>query len=327
MSDDNNIEEMSPARRKMLAKLGKLPAAEASESTTEAVESAPAASAEVEDIEGMSPARRKMLAKLGKLPAAGASESTTEAAEPAPAAAAEVGNVDEMSPARRKILAKFGRLPSAAAPVAPTATKPAPAVAKPAPTRKAAARSTTTGEDHPFVTGKIKRSVKPILDFKIERRGWLSMSLGWGAFLFGAVPAAATMFLRYLFPNVLFEPPQSFKAGYPDEYTIGAIDETFKEKYGVWIGRTNDYVYALSTVCTHLGCTPNWLAGESKFKCPCHGSGFRKNGVHFEGPAPRPLERYWIGLAPDGQILIDKNIKFQKEKGQWENANAYLPWA
>ena len=325
MSDDNNIEEMSPARRKMLAKLGKLPADEASEPAP-AVESAPAAATEVEDIEGMSPARRKMLAKLGKLPAAGAPEPAP-AVESAPAAATEVSSVEEMSPARRKILAKFGRLPSATAPAASTATKPAPAAAKPAPTRKAAARSTTTGEDHPFVTGKIKRSVKPILDFKIERRGWLSMGLGWGAFLLGAVPAAATMFLRYLFPNVLFEPPQSFKAGYPDEYTIGAINETFKEKYGVWIGRTNDYVYALSTVCTHLGCTPNWLAGESKFKCPCHGSGFRKNGVHFEGPAPRPLERYWIGLASDGQILIDKNIKFQKEKGQWENANAYLPWA
>ena len=61
MSDDNNIEEMSPARRKMLAKLGKLPADEASEPVAETTEAT-----EVDDIEEMSPARRKMLAKLGK---------------------------------------------------------------------------------------------------------------------------------------------------------------------------------------------------------------------------------------------------------------------
>ena len=39
-------------------------------------------------------------------------------------------------------------------------------------------------------------------------------------------------------------------------------------------------------VCTHLGCTPNWLEAEQKFKCPCHGSGFYKDGINFEGPAP-----------------------------------------
>jgi len=312
MSDDN-IEEMSPARRKMLAKLGKLPAEESSTSSTQATE-------DIGNIEEMSPARRKMLAKLGKLPAEGDDStpapvvSTTE-----PVGTTEVSDLGDVSPSRRKILAKLGRLPtptSASVPKQATATKTV--------SRSA---SSTSGELHPIVTGKIKRSVKPKLEFKFERRGWLAMAAGWSAFLFGGIPAFATMILRYLFPNVLFEPPQSFKAGYPDNYTIGAIDETYKEKFGVWIGRTDEYVYALSTVCTHLGCTPNWLSGESKFKCPCHGSGFRKTGINFEGPAPRPLERYWIGLASDGQILIDKNVKFQKEKGQWENDNAFLPWA
>jgi nitrite reductase/ring-hydroxylating ferredoxin subunit len=46
--------------------------------------------------------------------------------------------------------------------------------------------------------------------------------------------------------------------------------------------------YALFTICTHLGCTPNYLSAENKFKCPCHGSGYRLTGVNFEGPAPRP---------------------------------------
>ena len=84
--------------------------------------------------------------------------------------------------------------------------------------------------------------------------------------------------------------------------------------------------YALSTTCTHLGCTPNWMAAEEKFKCPCHGSGFVKTGVNIEGPAPRPLERYRIVLAEDGQILVDKNTKYQQEKGQWSLDGAYLPY-
>ncbi len=128
-----------------------------------------------------------------------------------------------------------------------------------------------------------------------------------------------------MFPNVLFEPKTSFKAGFPDDYEIGKVDERWKEKFGAWIVRTPQGLYALSTTCTHLGCTPNWLDGEQKFKCPCHGSGFYKTGINFEGPAPRPLERYDLTLAEDGQILIDKSKKFQQEKGEWNNPESFLP--
>jgi cytochrome b6-f complex iron-sulfur subunit len=48
------------------------------------------------------------------------------------------------------------------------------------------------------------------------------------------------------------------------------------------------------------------------------------SGINFEGPAPRPLERYAISLADDGQILIDKSIKFQQEKGEWSKPGAIL---
>ena len=83
-------------------------------------------------------------------------------------------------------------------------------------------------------------------------------------------------------------------------------------------------MYALISVCTHLGCTPNWLSAEAKFKCPCHGSGFYSTGINFEGPAPRPLERARIVLAEDGQILVDKTQKYQWEKGQWENPESFM---
>ncbi|MCB9915304.1 MAG: ubiquinol-cytochrome c reductase iron-sulfur subunit [Planctomycetes bacterium] len=159
---------------------------------------------------------------------------------------------------------------------------------------------------------------------EVSRRGFISaLAVAWGAF---AVASTAMLgaAVRFLFPNVLYEPPQEFKAGFPEEYAVGMVDERFKAAYGVWIVRETTGFYALSTVCTHLGCTPNWLPSDEKFKCPCHGSGFLISGINIEGPAPRPLERYKIVLAEDGQILIDKNTKYQEEKGQWGLDGAYL---
>jgi len=161
----------------------------------------------------------------------------------------------------------------------------------------------------------------------MTRRSFFNwLSLGWISFTaaMGGMVTAAT---RFMFPNVLFEPPSTFKAGRPAEYAIGKVDERWKESYGVWLVRTDEGFYALSTTCTHLGCTPNWLGAENKFKCPCHGSGFYPTGINFEGPAPRPLERYKITLADDGQLLIDKNVKFQQEKGQWESPGAFLTFS
>ena len=156
------------------------------------------------------------------------------------------------------------------------------------------------------------------------------MTLAWAAFT-ASMLAAATATTRFMFPNVLFEPPPTFKAGYPNEIQVGQVDERFKQRFAVWLVRTaydewsmSAGIYALSTVCTHLGCTPNWLEAEQKFKCPCHGSGYYKTGVNFEGPTPRPLERYAISLADDGQILVDKSRKFQQEKGEWNNPAAFL---
>lgn len=158
----------------------------------------------------------------------------------------------------------------------------------------------------------------------IDRRTFLSwFGLAWVSFA-AATTGALSIVLRFLFPNVVFEPPTSFKAGFPSDYEVGKVDERWKEKYGVWIVRVAEGMFALSTTCTHLGCTPNWLGTENKFKCPCHGSGFYKSGINFEGPAPRPLERYLIGMAEDGQILIDKSKKFQQEKGEWNSPESFL---
>ena len=165
---------------------------------------------------------------------------------------------------------------------------------------------------------------KPAPKQAMPRRSFISwMSLAWAAFT-ASMLAAATATTRFMFPNVLFEPPPTFKAGFPNEIQVGQVDERFKQRFAVWLVRDPEGIYALSTVCTHLGCTPNWLEAEQKFKCPCHGSGYYKTGVNFEGPTPRPLERYAISLADDGQILVDRSRKFQSEKGEWANPAAFL---
>ncbi len=161
---------------------------------------------------------------------------------------------------------------------------------------------------------------------EVTRRGLFSvMGVGWALFA-GASAGILGAMGRFMFPNVLYEPPQEFTAGFPEDFAVDAVDERFKAAYACWIVRESSGFYVLSTTCTHLGCTPNWLSADEKFKCPCHGSGFVKSGINIEGPAPRPLERYKVTLAEDGQILVDKNTKFQEEKGQWSMDGAYLPY-
>jgi len=143
----------------------------------------------------------------------------------------------------------------------------------------------------------------------------------------GCLGAAGGAMTRMMFPRVLFEPPTAFKAGYPEDYIVGEVSEKWMKEKRVWVIRTEKDIYALLAICTHLGCTPRWLGAESKFKCPCHGSGYTKDGVNFEGPTPRPLERVKIALADDGQILIDTAHRFRHELGQWEDPQSFLPFA
>lgn len=147
--------------------------------------------------------------------------------------------------------------------------------------------------------------------------------VGW--MLFGVFSVTTLLAaVRSAFPRILFLPPSSFKAGKPTDYAVGEVSEKWKKDYRVWIVREPDGFYALWAKCTHLGCTPRWLSAESKFKCPCHGSGFYRSGINFEGPAPRPLERVKISLADDGQIVIDKATKYLFEKGQWGKPGSFL---
>lgn len=161
--------------------------------------------------------------------------------------------------------------------------------------------------------------------WRISRRNFFSIA-GWASFfVFLATSTVAT--LRMMFPRILYEPPSAFKAGFQQDYIVGEVSEKYKDDYRVWVIRDPDGFYALLAICTHLGCTPRWLESEIKFKCPCHGSGFHRSGINFEGPAPRPLERLKITLADDGQILIDRNVRFRYENGDWTKPDAFLKYS
>jgi cytochrome b6-f complex iron-sulfur subunit len=138
-------------------------------------------------------------------------------------------------------------------------------------------------------------------------------------FAWSAVAAFLTAwfiaFFRFFLPRTLFEPSTTFKIGYPTEYGLG-VDTKFQQKYRIWVDRTPDRLFVIYARCTHLGCTPDWKPAENKFKCPCHGSGYDSEGVNFEGPAPRPMDRAHIEVAPDGQILVNVAKLYQWPKGQ-----------
>ena len=138
--------------------------------------------------------------------------------------------------------------------------------------------------------------------------------LGWGGFgLFGLGILAG--FVRSAFPRVLFQPPATFKAGLATDYAVGEVSEKYKQEQRVWIIREKEGIYAIFAKCTHLGCTPRWLTAEEKFKCPCHGSGYYKSGLNFEGPAPRPMDRFKVDVGEDGQLVVDKSVVYKMQPG------------
>jgi cytochrome b6-f complex iron-sulfur subunit len=157
--------------------------------------------------------------------------------------------------------------------------------------------------------------------------------LGWGAVL-SSIGIGTLAFVRFMYPRVLFEPPSQFKLGRPTEYAPLSTSEKWIKALRLWVVRYDDRFIAISAICTHLGCTPRYLGTEDKYKCPCHGSGYRGfasgwkvNATNFEGPAPRPMERFKLALADDGQMVVDKSATFRIDKLEFDKPGAYLPFA
>ena len=148
------------------------------------------------------------------------------------------------------------------------------------------------------------------------RRSWFE-KIGLAA-LVGSLVGQTYAFFRSLVPDILYESPRRFKIGTPDQFAEGV---TFLEDKRLFVFRQGNVFYAISAVCTHLGCTVKLinlprpkrvrLRGQlvefqREFHCPCHGSRYYGDGTNYAGPAPRPLPWIRLELAPeDGQLIAD----------------------
>ena len=353
------------ADKKKLSVAEILAAARAADGKGEAAPAAPAAPAaaasEPAETEAAPPAKPPAARPAGAKPAAGGRPSVADIMA---LARANKGEGGAAAPAAEAAAAKPAAAPKPAA--KPAAAKPAVAKggpktgvvrdtasilaaaragAKPGPVSKAEAPARPAPRPKPAVE-KVEAPVRaappiPVKPAKPaakaaaeeDRRGFLEIAMGsFMALGFTALSVTGGLFTlglaRFLFPNVLAEPPSKFKVGSKDAFPAGKVETKYVPQYGVWVVNADfngqQQIYALKTVCTHLGCTPSWLEAEQKFKCPCHGSGFYKDGINFEGPAPRPLERYAIRIADDGQVEIDKSRTFQEELGQWADPESFV---
>jgi len=153
----------------------------------------------------------------------------------------------------------------------------------------------------------VETSAEPPVNKMRRRIVWASIA--------GALTTFFLMFVRFFLPRSILEPSPEFRIGSPADYALG-VDTKWQQQYRIWVTRTSDRLFVIYAVCTHLGCTPDWKASENKFKCPCHGSGYDSEGVNFEGPAPRPMDRAKVTLDPEGQIVVNLAKLYKWPKGE-----------
>lgn len=138
------------------------------------------------------------------------------------------------------------------------------------------------------------------LEKPIKRRDFLGLAaistffLSFGAALLGM--------LRLVKPNVFPEPSRRYKIGEPGAFPLDEV-KTPQGK-SVFVFHDTNGFYAISAICTHLGCIVS--LGSEGFKCPCHGSRFDTYGRVISGAAPKALDWYTMDLAPDGQLVVDE---------------------
>ncbi len=126
--------------------------------------------------------------------------------------------------------------------------------------------------------------------------------LGMGCLLAAGAGAGAFGY-EFLSPNVLYEPSPITNAGKPDQYPQGSV--TTNSEAGIYIIHGPQGFYALSAICTHLGCRTAWAPALDLIACPCHGSRFNIDGIKVAGPAPRPLPWLRVWISDDGDLMVD----------------------
>ena len=136
-------------------------------------------------------------------------------------------------------------------------------------------------------------------DKKINRRDFMGLSA------LAACVAAWTMtgigLLKFPMPALLPDISNKFKIGSTEDFPVGTT-KTFSDK-NVIVSRDEKGLFAISLICTHLGCIVS--KASQGFACPCHGSKYDENGSVIKGPAPRALDWFEISQLPSGKLVVD----------------------
>jgi cytochrome b6-f complex iron-sulfur subunit len=135
----------------------------------------------------------------------------------------------------------------------------------------------------------------------VPRRDFLGLAALWAAgaaFIFAGIGM-----LRLPKAAVLSSPAKKFRVTLPDSLPAGQA--FVPPGRAVAIFKDDDGVYAISTICTHLGCiVKNTNEG---FECPCHGSRFAPDGTVTKGPAPTALP--WRKVTGSGSdYVVDEDV-------------------
>ncbi len=133
----------------------------------------------------------------------------------------------------------------------------------------------------------------------ISRRDFLGLA-AFGAAILASISALAGS-LRLIKPNVRYEEAKQFKIGKPENFPEGTLRKI--DEKNTFIFSDSDGIFAISSICTHLGCIVYHT--EWGFQCPCHGSKYNEEGKVTAGPAPRPLEWYEINQDVEGTLVVD----------------------
>lgn len=141
----------------------------------------------------------------------------------------------------------------------------------------------------------------PSEDSKMGRRRMLAWLSSFG--LFASAALAVVSDWLFFKPRVTYGPSARFAIGKPDDYPPGTRIARDVER--VCIVREGNKIAAISTTCTHLGCIVG--IADTGFACPCHGSHYDQDGNVTGGPAPKPLPWFQVTVAPNGDVVIDKN--------------------
>jgi cytochrome b6-f complex iron-sulfur subunit len=252
-------------------------------------------------VEGSAPGAKTPASKSPKtvVPPSARAASSGTVGEAAPAGDASGKEVPASTPAAARATPASGASKSTSTPTASVN----------AGVTKAAAKAVTK----PPAAGPIVASEPEPLVNKFRRR------IVWGA-VAGFSGVLGLSILRFFLPRATFEPSPSFRIGFPGDYALG-VDTKWQQQHRIWVVRNSERLFVIFARCTHLGCTPDWKSSENKFKCPCHGSGYDSEGVNFEGPAPRPMDRAEVKLDAEGQIIVNTGRLYDWQKGGTNHFN------